>query len=211
MRTAFGALLGIWVFRRFEDGRGRGRAAGLGLAAGLFPVAPPLALAVLAATLVVGLRCRLRDRRLAIGAAEADVALLADLVALGLRAGLGLTQALERAADDVAPVLEAEVRSVVRSAGRAGTAAALAAADGHAGRLYRLAARAAATGAPLADAVEAYAAERRHADHARSVEEARRLPVRMLLPLALLILPGFVVLAVGPALLEALERLQLAP
>ena len=32
-----------------------------------------------------------------------------------------------------------------------------------------------------------------------------------LLPLALLILPGFVVLAVGPALLDSLARLQLAP
>ena len=43
------------------------------------------------------------------------------------------------------------------------------------------------------------------------LEAARRLPVRLMLPLALLILPGFVVLAVGPALLEALDRLQLAP
>jgi pilus assembly protein TadC len=91
---------------------------------------------------------------------------------------------------------------------RLGVAAALAAATGRGEGLYRLTARAAATGAPLAAAVEAFAAERRHADHARRLEAARRLPVRLLLPLALLILPGFVVLVVGPALLDSLARLE---
>jgi hypothetical protein len=44
-----------------------------------------------------------------------------------------------------------------------------------------------------------FAAERRHAEQACNLERARRLPVRLLLPLALLILPGFMVLVVGPA------------
>jgi tight adherence protein C len=151
---------------------------------------------------------RLRRPRLEEAAAEADVVLLADLVALGLGAGLSLASALDEAAGEVAPPLAGEVRHLRRAMDRLGVAAALAAAGGWGERLYRLTARAAATGAPLAAAVEAFAAERRHAEQARHLERARRLPVRLLLPLALLILPGFVVLVVGPALLESLARLE---
>jgi pilus assembly protein TadC len=186
-------------------------AAVAGCAAGLLLVAPLLAATSAAAGAMLLVRHRMRIRRLDHEAAEADVGLLADLMALGLRAGLSLVQALRYAVPHVAGGLAAEVEDVLRCAGRSGTEAALAGAGGRAGRLYRLAARAAATGAPLADAVEAFAAERRHADHTRAVEAARRLPVRMLVPLALLILPGFVILAVGPALLEAVGRLRLAP
>ncbi|MFH1330519.1 MAG: type II secretion system F family protein [Actinomycetota bacterium] len=154
---------------------------------------------------------RFRGRRLAAASAGADVVLLADLVALGLGAGLSLPLALDEAAGEVDPALGAEVGSLHRAMDRLGVAAALAAATGRGERLYRLTARAAATGAPLAAAVEAFAAECRHAEHSRRLESARRLPVRLLLPLALLILPGFVVLVVGPALLESLARLEVLP
>jgi pilus assembly protein TadC len=60
-------------------------------------------------------------------------------------------------------------------------------------------------------AVEAFASEQRHAEHNRSLAAARRLPVKLLLPLALLILPGFVILAVGPALARSLARLDVVP
>jgi pilus assembly protein TadC len=210
MRALLAVAAGLTAFTTLE--RRSRRLAGVAAGAGaVLVVAPPAGAALGAALLALLARSRLRARRRAAEEAEDDVALLADLTALGLRAGLGLIQALDRAAADVSPALADEVRTVVRAAGRGGTAAALTAAGGHAERLYRLAARAAATGAPVADAVDGYAAERRHADHARAAAEARRLPVRMLLPLALLILPGFVALAVGPALLEALDRLQLAP
>jgi hypothetical protein len=151
---------------------------------------------------------RFHRRRLAAQSAEADVVLLADLLALGLGAGLSLPLALDEAAVEVAPPLAAEVVGLRRAMDRLGVASALATATGRGEGLYRLTARAAATGAPLVAAVEAFAAERRHAEHSRRLEAARRLPVRLLLPLALLILPGFVVLVVGPALLEALARLQ---
>jgi hypothetical protein len=150
-----------------------------------------------------------RRRRLAAAAAEADVMLLAEMLALGLGAGMSLPLALDEASREVDIALAAEVRSVRRVMDRLGAAAALAAATGRGERLYRLTARAAATGAPLAAAVEAFASERRHAEQARRLEAARRLPVRLLLPLALLILPGFVVLVVGPALLESLARLEI--
>jgi len=172
-----------------------------------------VALPMLGIPAVLALGCwrlsrRFHRRRVEAASAEADVVLLADLVALGLGAGLSLPLALAEAAREVDPGLAAEVRSLRRAMDRLGVAAALAGAVGRGERLYRLTARAAATGAPLTAAVEAFAAERRHAEHARRLEAARRLPVRLLLPLALLILPGFVVLVVGPALLESLARLE---
>ena len=172
-----------------------------------------VALPMLGIPAVLALGCwrlsrRFRRRRVDAAAAEGDVVLLADLVALGLGAGLSLPLALDEAAREVDPGLAAEVRALRRAMDRLGVAAALAGATGRGERLYRLTARAAATGAPLTAAVEAFAAERRHAEHARRLEAARRLPVRLLLPLALLILPGFVVLVVGPALLESLARLE---
>jgi len=185
-----------------------GRPEVAGALAALAVLAPLLGVPALAAAACWRLSRRFHRLRLAAASAGADVVLLADLLALGLGAGLSLPLALEEAAREVDPSLAAEVGALRRAMERQGVAAALASATGRGERLYRLTARAAATGAPLAAAVEAYAAEQRHAEHARHLERARRLPVRLLLPLALLILPGFVVLVVGPALLEALARLE---
>jgi tight adherence protein C len=180
-----------------------------GILAALVVLAPLLGLPAVLAAACWLLSRRFHTRRLAETAAEADVVLLADLLALGLGAGLSLPLALDEAAGEVDPALAAEVGALRRAMDRLGVAAALAGASGRGERLYRLTARAAATGAPLTAAVEAFAAECRHAEHARHLEAARRLPVRLLLPLALLILPGFVVLVVGPALLESLARLEI--
>ena len=164
-----------------------GRPALAGTLAGLLVAAPLLGIGAATATACWLLSRRFHRRRLAAAAAEADVVLLADLVALGLGAGLSLPLALDEAAAAVDPALAAEVRALRRAMDRMGAAAALAAAAGRAERLYRLTAQAAATGAPLAAAVEAFAAERRNADHSRRLEVARRLPVRLLLPLALIV------------------------
>jgi tight adherence protein C len=185
-----------------------GPPVGAGVVAALVALAPLLGVPAVLALACWRLSRRFHRRRLANASAEADVVLLADLLALGLGAGLSLPLALDAAAGEVDPGLSAEVGALRRAMDRLGVAAALAGATGRGERLYRLTARAAATGAPLTAAVEAFAAERRHTDHARRLEAARRLPVRLLLPLALLILPGFVVLVVGPALLESLARLE---
>ena len=203
--VAAAGLAGWWAAGRW---RRLGRPVMVGTLAALVVAAPLLGLAAGAAVGGRALVRGLRRPRLAEAAAEADVVLLADLVALGLGAGLSLPAALHEAADQVAAPLSAEVRRLRRAMDRLGVAGALAGAEGRAERLYRLTARAAATGAPLGPAVEAFAAERRHAEQSRRLERARRLPVRLLLPLALLILPGFVVLVVGPALLESLARLE---
>jgi hypothetical protein len=135
--------------------------------------------------------------------------LLADQVGLGLRAGLTLEGALRAALPVLPASLAAEVGGVLRRARSVGLMAALVGTRGAGDRLYRITERAVRTGAPLAAAVEALAGELRHEDHARRVAEARRLPVRMLVPLALLILPGFVLALVGPAVAGSLARLDI--
>jgi phosphate/sulfate permease len=146
-------------------------------------------------------------RRAAAASAAGDLVLLADLTALALSAGLGLVEALRTSARWVSPGLAGEVRRVLRAVRSSGNAA-LGEAPGRAAALYRTLAAAVGSGAPLVGVVEGFAAERRHAEHSGRMEAARRLPVRLLVPLALLILPGFVVLAVGPALLDSLARLD---
>lgn len=94
---------------------------------------------------------------------------------------------------------------------REGSAPALIAVGGRLADLGRVTAAAVTSGAPMVAAITAHADRARHTSHANRVAAARRLPVRLLLPLALLILPGFVVLAVGPALLQALARLAPIP
>lgn len=202
MTLAVAAALAAW--KVLDDSPYR-----VGIAAGiaLLGVSPPLAVVPPAAA--VGWRGwrRLSRQRARSQAASADVALLAELVGLGLRAGLPIRTALAQAAPHVAAPLRSEVESVLDAADRNGTAVGLAAGTGRAAGLYRAVATAAATGAPVEVSVAAFAAEQRRFDQARRLDAVRRLPVRMLVPLALLVLPGFVILVVGPALIESLSRL----
>ncbi len=68
-------------------------------------------------------------------------------------------------------------------------------------------ARSAATGASAVDLLDAVAAQAHDRRRRRAEEAARRLPVTMLLPLALCILPAAVVLAVVPVLVASLRSL----
>ncbi len=181
--------------------------AGTGLAGLLWQPVPALVAAVGGAAVLA--RRRLATRRRAAERAEADVPLLAELTLLGLTAGLPFGAALAAAAEEVDEALGAGVRAVLRRSRRTGLGAALHTGEGPAHELFRLAARATATGAPLAVAVAGFVDQARHTERSARMAAARKLPVRLLLPLALLILPGFVVLTMGPALLSALDRLQL--
>lgn len=177
-------------------------------AAGGLLVLVPIAGVALVAVAVARHRWR-RARRVSDlqAQAETDVALLADLLALGLTAGLSLRAAIDIAAPQVAAPLQVDLADLCRRVDRSGLAAGLAGTRGRLEDLARVAAGAAVSGAPLATAIAAFSKTRRHSDHAVRMERARRLPVRLLLPLTLLILPGFVLLAVGPAVLQGLARL----
>jgi tight adherence protein C len=181
-------------------------AVAFGIAVALIP--PAGAVGVVFA-LAVGLwawRDRMRADRERISVPPGDVLLLTELTGLGLSAGLAFPGSVEAAARNVGPVLASQVRATLRRSAR-GAAVSFEAAAGDAEILFRLAGRAADTGAPLLPAVNAYAAELRAEERAGSLAAARRLPVRLLFPLTLLILPGFLILTVGPTVLSGLRRL----
>lgn len=181
--------------------------AGLTVAAAAWQ--PLLAMPCGAVYAMVRWRRRLAGRRVAAAGAERDVAVLGELTALGLSAGLTFPAALERAASEVADELRTEVYDVLRRSRREGSAGVMATAAGRAQRLYVLAGRASLTGAPVSGAVQAFVDERRNEERLNVLESARKLPVRLMFPLALLILPGFMVLIVGPAVAGVLGRLGL--
>lgn len=140
---------------------------------------------------------------------DSDETRIAELVALGLSAGLTFPVALEQAAELETGCSPETVR-VLRAMRTGGIAAALESHDGDLRRLAVVAGRAQLTGAPLLPAVEALIDEHRSAARSERLSAVRRLPVQMAIPLALLILPGFVVLVTAPALIASLDRLGLS-
>lgn len=138
---------------------------------------------------------------------QGDLPLLVDLTGLGLSAGMTFPAAVEAAADQVGGPIAGEVGDTVRrrTSGVTGEFVGSGITTG----LFAVVDRALVTGAPMLPAVTGYG-EALHADerHLRTAR-ARRLPVKLLFPLALLILPGFLVLTVGPALLAGLQRMGL--
>lgn len=165
----------------------------------LFLVAPIIAVSVLLAAAVWAVARRGLSPRVE----EDDEALLAELAGLGLAAGLTFPGAIEAAATAVPGDEAVRLRRAVRFHTEPGSVPL-----GDPG-LFLVARRALATGAPLAPAVSGYATALRNEERSRQLTSARRLPVKLLFPLALLILPGFLILTVGPALLGSLERLGL--
>lgn len=116
--------------------------------------------------------------------------------------GLPLMAALEAAAPSI-PGIEA----VARRARRLGTAAALAAASGPLASLLHRLADAAASGSPPEPALRAYIDVERRRRQTEAVERARRLPVRLMVPMTLLVLPGFVLMVYGPAFIDLVTTL----
>lgn len=122
--------------------------------------------------------------------------------------GLPLLAALEAAAGT-----EPEVAEVVRRSRRLGTAGALAGSGGPLAPLLHRLADAASSGSALEPTIRAFIDGERRRRHTRAIERARRLPVRLMIPMTLLVLPGFVVMVYGPALIDMVLRLvgPLAP
>lgn len=138
-----------------------------------------------------------------------QLAALCDLATIGLTGGLNVHAALGLATANVGGDVAVEVAAVLRRAQVEGMAAAMTEASGIGHRLYRVVGRAAATGSPLLEAVGRLSDEL-HADLAAArLEAVRRLPIALLFPLTLLILPGFLLLTVAPAILDAFVRLEI--
>lgn len=165
----------------------------------------PIGLAASGVLLARHLRARTdRDR-----ASREDRAALAELTAIGLTGGLAIQPSLEIAARGVGGPIAAETRALLLQARIRGMAAAMAGAPGQSRDFYRAIGRTAATGSSLVDTVIRIADEAYANINAARMQEVRRLPVTMLFPLTLLILPGFMLLTVAPALLDAFARLEM--
>ena len=179
-----------------------------GLAAASVHV-PALAVSVAAAAMGASGVRRIRGRTRCRRAALEHLAALADLTAIGLSGGLGIQAALTVAGQSLGGAIGDEIRALLRRARVIGLAAALSSAAGVGQDLYRVVGRAAATGSALLAPVARIAAESNAELAAAQLRAVRRLPVSMLFPLTLLILPGFLLLTVAPALLDAFGRLEI--
>lgn len=153
-------------------------------------VAVVLAVAVLAAR-----RPRRRPRRV-----EASPLVFLEMSALGVSAGLSFHQAANLAVAEADGATATAVTAVLRG-GDAG--------DAWLRRTFAVAGRAAETGAPLLPALDGLIAEMRAVESQRRLERTRKLPVKLLFPLALLVLPGFLLLTVAPVVAGSLQRLGL--
>jgi hypothetical protein len=152
---------------------------------------------------------RLRHRAAERERQREDVALLADLTALALTGGLGIRQALEIASGAVGGSIADEVDLMLRRSRVDGMVAAMTDSAGAGRELYRVIGSAIATGSALVDQVTRVADDLHATAGARRLEKVRRVPVTMLFPLTLLVLPGFLLLTIAPALVDAFMNLEL--
>lgn len=197
MTIAMAALVFVVAGRR----AGKRVALGVALLMVGMQVDPLLAGVVAAAW---GLHAR---RRSGEGEPVDDLQALSGALVVGAAAGLSLQASLAGARAAVGPRHGSELEDVLRSARHIGLATALARADGTAAPLFGRLARAQVSGAPLAATVAAFATEERDARRAVAIEAARKLPVRLTIPLALLVLPGFLLLTAGPAAIGSIQRM----
>jgi len=186
------------------DGR---RQAALWVAAVLWLVHPVLTGIAALATGWALLFRRARKRRVASKPPD-DIVAFGELVSLALSSGASPLTAVTVAGRHGPPSVGPDVHHILRSTAAAGAATAFRGYTGAVAPILVPIGHALATGAPLGLRVDAALADLRAEVHAERMERVRRLPVRLLFPLTLLILPGFMVLTLGPSLLAALDRLQ---
>jgi hypothetical protein len=142
----------------------------------------------------------------------AEIAGVVDLLALTLRAGVGVVEAMEAVAARVGGLPGMHLRSVA-AAGRWGVDDATAwstvpTAWGPAAMALRMAA---AAGVPPADALRGAAQEIRRAEQQRLEMATATLSVRIVLPLGLLFLPAFILTTVLPIVIALARQLLVSP
>lgn len=131
---------------------------------------------------------------------EPSVLAFLEMAALAVSSGLSFPQAAAMAAVEVGGEVGTAATRILRG---------IASADRTLERTFAMAQRAAQSGAPLLPTLDAYIAELRAAESYACLERVRKLPVKLLFPLALLVLPGFLLLTVGPVVAGSLQRLGL--
>lgn len=134
---------------------------------------------------------------------------VAHLTAVGLAAGLTLGRTLEFCASRGPEPARAELVAILRRAAQLGLAAAVLDHEGALGPFLTVLAGAIRAGAPQEPLIRAYAREARAAIVTDRITRARKLPAQLAIPLALLLLPGFVLMVMGPTVLAIAERMLL--
>jgi hypothetical protein len=99
------------------------------------------------------------------------------------------------------------VGDLLRRARSRGFARALAETEGPLSELAGQLAKGIVTGAPAVSTLSAFLEDRRSRHRGVILEQARTLPVRLIIPVALLLLPGFVALVVGPFVVDQVSGL----
>ena len=150
--------------------------------------------------LLLGVRPVARMRRF--DRSGPDVVLIARLLSIAVAAGQPLGSALISASELVPIAERALVEDLLARARSVGLSRALSETDGELESLAHRLATAQITGAPIGTVLEAFVTSAFDARRARALEEARTLGVHLIVPLALLLLPGFVALVVGPYVVE---------
>ena len=157
---------------------------------------------------------RRRQRRADESAAVAALPDAIDLLAVAARAGLPVAAALAAVAGRAPPPWGTAFAGVVARCGRGerlGDAVDEVAAVGDVGHPLRSLLRAATDdGADLVAGLDRLAADARDLRRRRAEEAARRIPVRLLLPLVACSLPAFALLTIVPIVVGALEALDLS-
>ncbi|HWB89286.1 MAG TPA: type II secretion system F family protein [Acidimicrobiia bacterium] len=169
-------------------------AASLGLV-----VAGPLGAAIGASLPLMWARAKNRPQP------DPPVRLVLLLLLVGLRSGLSVLASLIETSQAL-PRYGA-LRSVARVARVTGLTESLSHADEALGPVLAQLARAQRSGASLSGAVRRMLDGELAAERARRIARARALPVKLMLPVTLLMLPGLVLLLYGPSLLGMFSEL----
>jgi Flp pilus assembly protein TadB len=146
-------------------------------------------------------------------AADREIPVLLDLLAVATSAGLPPQLAFRRAVEAATGPLADELRSVLDASDLGGrwrdeltiVGDRLALPDLQ--RLLVALARTASFGSSLADEIEHLASDVREVRRAAAAQRARTAPVKMLFPLVFLVLPAFLLLTVVPVLLTTVRSI----
>lgn len=136
-----------------------------------------------------------------------DVAEVARLLLVTLSGGVNLVGAFELVTEVVDEPMRSLVERLLRNARIAGLAAALSTVEAPLASLGSHLARAAVTGASLTGALESFLRQIEGDERGLALQRIRTLPVRLVVPLSLLLLPGFVLLVVAPSMVENVRDL----
>jgi Flp pilus assembly protein TadB len=154
-----------------------------------------------------------RLARAKLSAADREIPVLLDLLAVATSAGLPPPLAFRRAVDAATGPLARELRSVINASDLGGRWRAELASVGERldlpdlRRLLGSLARTDALGTSLAEEIARLASDVREVRRAAATQRARTAPVKMLFPLVFLVLPAFLLLTVVPVLLTTVASI----